>query len=438
MQGRPLQGRPIGDQEGCLPPGYVLNGQGLEGVPHFDTPTLAVRGFSTNRSDYPEIVCTTVQESDVADGLTIQVSHFAGSTGDHPYMLSHLIEQIDVAPGCVGPAFAFAGEGQTPTSAQYSRVLDAGDELPDGATTLFLINAERFGDLYGWDNLGQVGEEQILADLQALASRPEVNGYILPVETGTGTAVDAAYAGLNASPCSVTDANRVVSSINELIRDIETPASGPRVRPENVVLVGSDDVIPFARLRDGTTLGNQVAYAPTIRSATGPNPISKAFGRGYILSDEPFGTTLAPLSVLGNIVYVADTSLGRLIETPEEIAGQIDHYVSVDGVLDPKTRLSTGADFASAVGEDIADTFKQQTDALNDLPDSGGYSTRALLTEETGTTWTAQPGWTKVAMLCRLDGSGRQSRQSMSRLGPTVPQARYPRRNPGSSPIAIN
>jgi uncharacterized repeat protein (TIGR01451 family) len=410
LQGRPLQGRPIGDQEGCLPPGYVLNGQGLEGVPHFDTATLAVRSFSTNRSDYPEIVCTTVQESDVADGLTIQVSHFAGSTGDQPYVLSHTIEQTDVAAGCVGPAFEHAGDGQTPTSSQYSRVLDPGGKIPATAKTLFLIDAKRFGDLYGWDltgtQPGSIAEKQVLDDLQALASRPEVDGYILPVETGTGSAVDAAYTGLDASPCSVTSANNVVATINDLVKNVETTGTDPRVRPDNVVIVGDDDVIPFARLRDGTTLGNQIAYAPTIRSAGGPNPISKAFGRGYILSDEPFGTTLAPLSILGNIVYVADTALGRLIETPAEIDGQIQQYISVGGVLDPKTRLSTGADFASAVGEQIADTFKKQTDALNAMPNTSGYSTKALLSSvsATGSQWTATLGWSKGQMLCRLDG----------------------------------
>jgi CSLREA domain-containing protein len=414
LQGRPLQGRPLGDQEGCLPAGYVLNSQGLEGVPHVDGNGRAVRGFSTNRSDYPEIACTTVQESDVADGILVQVSHFAGTTGDHPYVLSHTVEQVDVTAGCVGPDLQYAADaqqhGRTPTTAQYSRVIDAGDEVPSGATTLFVLNADRLGDLYGYDftstQPASIAEKQILDDLQALAQRPEVNGYILPVETSAMVAAE--YADLASDPCSPTEANQVVSAINTLIRDVETPAVGPRVRPDNVVIVGDDDVVPFARLRDLTTLGNQVAYAPNIHSPGGPNPISKAFSRGYILSDDPFGTTLAPISFLGNIAYVPDTALGRLVETPDEMHGQIQQYVAVDGTLDPTTRLSTGADFASDVGQQIADTFKDQTDALNDEQAANPYSTKALLTSASAP-WTAEPGWNRARMLCRLDGSDASS-----------------------------
>ena len=57
------------------------------------------------------------------------------------------------------------------------------------------------------------------------------------------------------------------------------------------------------------------------------------------------------------------------------------------------------------VGQQIADTFKDQTDALNDEQVPNPYSTKALLTSVSGSTWTAEPGWSKARMICLLDGS---------------------------------
>jgi hypothetical protein len=50
---------------------------------------------------------------------------------------------------------------------------------------------------------------------------------------------------------------------------------------------------------------------------------------------------------LGHDVPVADVSVSRLVETPDDIAGQLSQYLAVNGHLNPQTALTTGDSFFS-------------------------------------------------------------------------------------------
>ena len=157
-----------------------------------------------------------------------------------------------------------------------------------------------------------------------------------------------------------------MKSISTLVGQVERRHS----RREYVVIVGDDDIIPFARLKDLASLGNQFVYAPEVqgrleRNTPINNPVSKAFARGYFLSDDPYGTFTEPFPWGGNFVYVPDASVARLVETPAEIEGQVAQYIASNGLLDPKTALTTGADTANGVATEIDSSLAARAASLN-------------------------------------------------------------------------
>ena len=99
------------------------------------------------------------------------------------------------------------------------------------------------------------------------------------------------------------------------------------------VLVGDDNVIPFFRYPDPALMGNETLYVPPVRDDT----TSQASLRlGYILTDD-FLASSQSVSLHGTQLPVSDLSTGRLVETPQEIAGMVDAYLSLsatNGVVD--------------------------------------------------------------------------------------------------------
>jgi CSLREA domain-containing protein len=388
---KPIPAKSVGDQEGCLPPGYVLQPQTLETVPSVVNSQFAVRGFSTNRSDQEEIVCTTVQPGDVGQGFVLlQITHHAGTTvGDTYLARANVTPPPDLGP-CEGPTFA--NTGQTFGASQYSRTIGISPgSFPAAGDTLFLINEDRFGDLYGLSE-----EQQTLAKLNELALKPSVDGYILPVENDLGAGgVAGAYAALDADPCSVDGANRVVSEITQLV---STVTGG--VMPKYVVIVGGDPIVPFARLQDLTTLGNQVAYAGNLVFDGTSNPTARAMARGMYLSDSPYGTRFA-IPWVGNLVYIPDAAVGRLVEEPDDIQDTIQRFLDdADGQLDPKTAFVTGTDSSIPTANAIKQGLQTRATRLNNLdPNADPYSVKTLIDSPTA--------WTRAQAICRIEGYNR-------------------------------
>jgi uncharacterized repeat protein (TIGR01451 family)/CSLREA domain-containing protein len=357
-----IAARGIGDREGCLPQGFALETETLDNVPLLPASAgYAVRSFSTARENPLEVTCTVVEPEDAARGyILLQASHYLGDPeplSPAPYMLSVTFDRTSDSTSCDDLHTKLGATG-TPAPDDASTTL-AGQTVPTGTKTLFLINADRYGDLYG-----SAAETSTLAALRSLAGRTEIAGQIVPVDSSG--AVNSAYAALTGvDACSPTVRNKVVKAISTLVGQV---TSG-RTAPEYVVIVGDDDIIPFARLKDLASLGNQFVYAPEVqgRNGTTPvnNPVSKAFSRGYFLSDDPYGTFTEPFPWGGNLIYVPDASVARLVETPSEIQGQIDQYLASNGLLDPKTALTTGADTANNVASEIDSSLAARAASLN-------------------------------------------------------------------------
>ena len=110
---------------------------------------------------------------------------------------------------------------------------------------------------------------------------------------------------------------------------------------ENVVVVGGDDIVPMARLDDTTWMGNEAEYADTFEKNNGyySGPADSRF-----FSDDPYAD-LDPVKWGNRSLFVPDLALGRLVEEPTQIVGQIDQYLASNGRLDPSTGYAAGADF---------------------------------------------------------------------------------------------
>ncbi len=323
LKNTPLKNTPVED-DGLDPTGNVLVPETLEDVPLKNTP---LKNTSINRGTTTEVVSTTILEGEPGEDLTLQVSGYDGANHPEPYMLRVRFDEPEADLPCITRSYNGTGTpvGTLPT-------------VPAGTQTLILVNQQRLGQVYGTDAAGRTAVAQTLADLQTLAGRPGVSGVVVPVEGDPEVA--AAFGRWDDDPCSIEAANDIVAEINALVDQIRTGVTGLR----HVVIVGSDEIVPQARLLDQVTLSNQRDYRHDAAFEGLDNPISRAFARGYFLSDDPYGD-FDPSPFVADALYLADVGLGRLVETPAEISTAIGRFVSSDGVLDLGSSYTAGYDF---------------------------------------------------------------------------------------------
>ena len=129
-----------------------------------------------------------------------------------------------------------------------------------------------------------------------------------------------------------------------------------------MTLLGSDEALPMARLRDPVTISNELDEASDLAFTTNgltartrstrrpPRPVPQR---------RPYGTFVTT-PWLNRQLYLPTISVSRLVETPLQIQRQLDTFVATNGVLDPATALTTGYDFLA----DGAVSVKTALDAL--------------------------------------------------------------------------
>ena len=293
------------------------------------------RGTSTERIDPSPLFVT--------GAYYLVVSGYDGASSDRSYAL-----QLDSnrptleSPVCpAGVTFPFAGQGTTPEL----------PPIPADADTLFVVNHQRFGDQYGAQAAQDVLDEiEQLSD--SLESDPDLASLDLRAATldlGAIQAVSDQYAEWDAAPCDLGAVNDVARSISSVLAD--TYRTNPGI--ENVVVVGSDRIVPFARLADRTLLGNEQDYALTFGDDLS-SPLYAALSAGTFYSDDPYADT-TPRLVNDRALYVPERAIGRLVEDPTSIIGQLRSFVEQDGKLRTDSGLVTGYDFVEDSSLLIAD-----------------------------------------------------------------------------------
>ncbi len=180
------------------------------------------------------------------------------------------------------------------------------------------------------------------------------------------------------NPCSVSATNAVVAEIGKIVQaKLGGAGSAARDSLESVVLVGSDDLLPFARVPDTVQRENEATFEGELRRSETPGgdpcpevplgkvdpcatPLSAAAYDQDVLTDDPYGD-FDPIPWLDRYLYVPDVAVGRLVETPAQIDAALDQYrdPAVDGVLDLDTAVTAGygawADGGQQIGDVLAD-----------------------------------------------------------------------------------
>jgi MBG domain (YGX type) len=294
-------------------------------------------GISDNRGTADEEV--TLGTAEAASGyLTIQVSSYDGSYSEHPWLL-----RVEEVPP---PALPASCNQPTTNGGGSAKPLPT---IPGNASTLYLINAKRFGDLYG-----AAAETDVLTKLQTLASRSDAaGGAVVPVEGDP--AVASAYADWTSSGanyCSAGKANDVVRAIGKLLDRIVSPSV------KYIVLVGDDPVIPHGRILDNTSFANERGYATTFYAAQN-NEYLSSYAGGFLPTDDPYGDA----DYTGTGPYVPELAIGRLVETPSQIISQLDQYLSRNGAVAPARSVATAYDFLTDGGQAIAAALKNDLGA---------------------------------------------------------------------------
>lgn len=211
-------------------------------------------------------------------------------------------------------------------------------------TTLILVNRQKLLTLFGEENAIQV-----MSRLNQLATHPRVKGIVLQVENNS--AVSASYAQWDLAPSDITKANAVTQAVKTLI-DTQWNVYQSL---SYLVIVGDDRAIPFRRVLDQTGYGENMYKDVSCSSVTG-----SALCGNMTLTDDFYGDaspTIPDSSTWdGHNLYIPDLGIGRLVETPAEIMGQIDAFLTNDSIAVDRV-VVTGYDFVQDGAAGVCSTI---------------------------------------------------------------------------------
>jgi len=300
---------------------------GLQDAPFRSSPfrSSPFRSSSINRSLGTESASFTVTEEDAGQDLVAHVTGFNGANSPDPYLLRVEVTPPKPAPQCIADrALPTAPRGAFPSV-----------PLAASTRTLILVNQRRLAQLYPTADI-----PALRTALNAYAARADVGGVVVPIESDSTVDTDAAYAAWDANPCSVEAANGVVEAVNKVVDHVAVGLNDLR----HIVIVGGDEVLPSARVADLVSLSNETTYADSLLFGGRETATSAAARAAMVLTDDAYGD-FDPQAWTGGKLFVPDVALGRLVETPQEILGQLQQYASANGRLNPTSAFVAGYDF---------------------------------------------------------------------------------------------
>ncbi|MBP7694544.1 MAG: hypothetical protein KA764_21665, partial [Anaerolineales bacterium] len=300
-------------------------------------------GLSSNPGAADELIVYNVQE--LAGTYYVAVSGLTTGTVGSPYTLTAVIG---------APVDLYA-----PLTATVPATFTAPAADP-AIHTVIVYSPARLQQFFP----GAAAELSALTStLTSLAGQAGVAGALVNVDAYPE--LQAAYTVWDAEPANPLAANYVAATLKSLLYTLG--AQYPNW--EYLVLVGDDRVIPHRRLRDATQLANERTYTT---AADAPR-VDGALALRYFLSDDYYAGLL-PLPFQGREFYLPQVAVGRLVETPAEILGQLTAYLARPS-LTPTDALITGYDFLT---DEAAQVSQQLT--------AGGLTQQTLLNDNA---WTA-------------------------------------------------
>ena len=295
-----------------------------------------VVGFSANRGLTEEVLLANVDTSGTR--LFVVVVGANGAFSPEPYVLRIETSQpLDMASILTKMLYS----AYTPPVTDW---VDTGDMIIHDTSdpiTLFVTQRERI--------IGRYGPEEWAAlesTFVNLAENTDIAGKIISVPISKYMDWDSDYS-------SVDEANNVVFEIRSIIN--EQLAEHDNI--QYVVILGNDDIVPFHRDPDITSIGNERQYAMTSFMRPG-SPLFYSLLGGYILTDDYLVDEL-PIMWQGRPSYVPDISVARLVEKPEEMVEAAEAFIDSEGQLTLDTALVTGYDFFNDGAQAVIETLKQ-------------------------------------------------------------------------------
>ncbi len=216
---------------------------------------------------------------------------------------------------------------------------------PGSAQTVILTDPARLP--------GTAAEKAALAS-QLAAFATSVGGAV--VDLGQSTRVRALNAQADdADHRSCPYAKNLVA---EAARSIVNSYRNSGGTLKYVVVIGGDQVVPFFRYPDSAGLGPESNYAPPVADGT----TSEASLRGnYVLGQDAYGSR-SDLTIKGTQIPIPDLAVGRLVESPVDIAAALQRYGARGGAaLVPTSTLATGYDFLTDAADAVASDFAAGT-----------------------------------------------------------------------------
>ncbi len=304
------------------------------GLSSIEGENLQTMGFSANRGLDEEVLLARCEVAGTQFFVAIVGAN--GAYSAEPYSLQlEISEPLDLVEILSQAGFTYDAPVTNYTPGDFV-LYDCLDPK-----TLFVTQQERLIGLYGdteWNGL--------LADLKSLADHINIRGRIISIPGNI-------YQSWDENPTSIDAANEVVAQIRNAIQDELT--ADPSIQYQYVVLVGSDDVIPFRRVPDETIISNERSYLMSSFLKPG-SPLFFSMLEGFNLTDDYY-VDAAAVPWQGRSLYIPDLPIARLVETPEEISMVVNAFIGSDGILTPETALVTGYDFFIDGAQAIADTM---------------------------------------------------------------------------------
>ena len=329
---------------------------------------FALRDISSKRSNNDEEVTLPA----LVGGATyvITVSGYFGALSPEPYGLRVRLDTRTALPACAPPV-------SYPVPVPSTTTIRVPLVVGPGTNTLYVTNGARLDR----ESPGKLAS--VIAAIGGTEIPNRVDAGLLFVDNLPE------WTAWNANPCDADARNAVVTAIG---KQIDTAIKTPGATIQNIVIVGGDGVIPMAAVPDLTEYSNESTFAREILTAGKSNSVSGTVGSGYLLSDDPYATD-AGISILGgdHELYVPDRNIGRLVETADEIIGQLVNFRTYGGRLDPGTFNGT----AAVTGYDFLNDGAR---AIQTELESAGFNVTSLL-DAIGT----QP-WDRAAYLRLLAG----------------------------------
>ena len=320
------------------------------GLGSLEGANVTVAAYSANLGTAEEVVLAQSDVSGTEFFVAVKGANGAFSAGQ-PYTLQ-IETSLPLDPAlAIGPEVCAASPlvgsdlSNPPTTGLVD--INPGFPAPNAAKTLIITQRERIIALA--DDPATAGVNEGLArwnalqsKLLALAQHPNVMADILSMPSTD-------YDSWDSNPCEVEEANVVAAGIRGRIQS----RLGAEPTIQYVVLAGDDDVVPQRRVPDETIIGNEALYVLDALTKPG-SPLYSSLLYGFVLTDDYYVDTV-PTPWQGRELYVPDRSIGRLVETPEEIGAAADAFLTAGpsgGLLDystaqDSTALVTGYDFFS-------------------------------------------------------------------------------------------